>query len=92
MNEKTRSAATALAPARSPGRGGITGSVYRGAAVLGRSNLGSLQRVGLFAGRIILHRFCARGRAPSAKNVPGFMVRGNRPVNPLAPHPSPLAC
>jgi len=46
-------------------------SVYRGAAVLGRSNLGTLQRVGHFAGYIILPRFCARGRAHSAKHLQG---------------------
>src|SRR5205823_10855498 len=44
-------------------------SVYRAAAVLGRSSFGTFQRVGYLVGQIISHRFCARGRAPSAVHL-----------------------
>src|SRR6266496_2322838 len=45
-------------------------SVYRSAAVLGQSNFGTLQRVPHFGGRLVLERFCARGRAHSTKRLP----------------------
>ncbi len=69
-------------------------SVYRGAAVLGRSNFGRLQRVGYLEGRLVLQRFCARGRAHSAKHIPRRQKRKNnrarRPVNSQARTPALL--
>ncbi len=54
-----------------PARAGWV-SVHRSAVVLGRSKFGTLQCVGHFAGRAILQRFCARGRAHSATRVPDW--------------------
>ena len=43
------------------GAGKMPVSVYRGAAVLGRSDFGTLECVGYAEGRVTLQRFCARG-------------------------------
>jgi len=69
-----------LSPARAPvdnpagilSSGAGAGSVYRGAAVLGRSKFGTLQRVGHFADRMIRQRFCARGQAHFAQHARGW--------------------
>jgi len=44
-------------------------SVYRGAAVLGRSDFGTLQCAGYPAGCVTPQPLCARGRAHSAEHV-----------------------